>query len=326
MMDTLLVDRYGRRVKNLRIALTKRCNLRCIYCHGEGEAENRSNRSVREIDPTTIHTLTEVAVKHGVEKIKFSGGEPLLRRDLPDILSDLPDLKDVSLTTNGTLLSKRAEDLADSGLDRVNVSLDTLRPEVYRLITQTNRDYHTKVLDGIHAAISAGLTPVKVNMVLLGGLNDSEVWDMVEFTRGCGEEVILQLIELMSFKGLPERVVEVDMNEIEKRLDEKASHSVEREMHRRRKYYIDGAEVELVRPIDNSTFCQNCNRLRVTSDGKLKTCLLHNKNLIDIMGRRRGEMEELLQEAVLRREPYYKPEEEIERQGLCCRVNSNTSS
>jgi len=305
LIGDALVDRYGRKVKSLRIALTNRCNLRCIYCHGEGEAHMNTPRE--EIDSKTIHTLARVAVRHGVDKIKFSGGEPLLRRDLPDILSGLPDLKDVSLTTNGTLLSKKAEGLADSGLDRVNVSLDTLHPDVYDTITQTKRNYHTKVMDGIHAAISADLVPVKVNMVLLGGLNDEEVWEMVEFTRGCGEDVILQLIELMDFKGLPDQ--QIDMDEVEKDLDEKASHSVERRMHRRRKYYIDGAEVELVRPIDNSTFCQNCNRLRVTSDAKLKTCLLHNKNLIDIRGKEPGEMEELLKSAVLRREPYCKPEE-----------------
>jgi len=308
-MDDALVDRYGRRVKSLRIALTNRCNLRCIYCHGEGEAHVNTTTTGREIDFKTIHTLARVAVRYGVDKIKFSGGEPLLRRDLPDILSGLPDLKDVSLTTNGTLLSKKASDLADAGLDRVNISLDTLHPDIYDLITQTSRNYHTKVVDGIHAAISADLVPVKVNMVLLGGLNDNEVWDMVKFIRECGENVILQLIELMDFKRLPEQ--RIDMDEVEKDLDEKSSHSVERRMHRRRKYYVNGAEVELVRPIDNSTFCQNCNRLRVTSDAKLKTCLLHNNHLIYIKGKEPEEMEELLREAVLRREPYCKPEEEM---------------
>jgi cyclic pyranopterin phosphate synthase len=296
------VDKYGRRVKSLRISLTSRCNLRCIYCHNEGESN--VNGKV-EITPETIHALAGVAAKHGVDKIKFSGGEPLLRCDLTEILSGLPHLKDVSLTTNGTLLSQKAGDLAEAGLHRVNISLDTLKPETYNQITRT-KSYHSKVLDGIHAAIDAGLTPVKINMVLLKGLNDDEIWDMIRFVKQYREEVILQLIELMDFQQIPQYQINMDM--IQQKLEQEATHIKERSLHRRKKYYLDGVEIELVRPLDNSTFCANCSRLRVTCDGKLKTCLLQNNNLVDIKNKSPEEIEQLLEQTIQQREPYYKPE------------------
>jgi len=299
-----LIDPYNRRIKSLRISITQRCNLNCIYCHREGESESPdTNAPAREISVETIAALVRAALAHGVRRIKFTGGEPLCRSDFAEILQELPPLKDISLTTNGTLLSECAHDLAEAGLHRVNVSLDTLYPDRYRRIT--GHDMLNTVLDGISAAVDAGLTPVKLNMVLLRGTNDDEISEMIDFARKFGPEVvILQLIELMEFG---ESCEHVDMDAIETALALRASDIVTRELHRRRKYLIDGAEVEVVRPIDNSEFCANCNRLRVTSDGKLKGCLLSNHGLVDISSATEEEMYMLLEKAVAMRRPYYSP-------------------
>lgn len=241
-----LIDSYNRRVTSLRISVTQRCNLNCIYCHHEGEVIYAHAHS--EISRDTITALVRAALAHGVEKIKFTGGEPLCRSDFVDIVSELPALKEVSVTTNGTLLSKYAYDLAEAGLRRVNVSLDTLRPDRYQRITGGNSNALDLVLGGVCAAVDAGLTPVKLNMVLLSGINDDEIWDLVDFARS-NRDVILQIIELMDSTGICENV---DMGAVEDALRARASEIITRRMHRRRKYMIDGAEVELVRPIDNS--------------------------------------------------------------------------
>jgi len=290
-----LIDPYNRRIRSLRISVTNRCNLNCIYCHHEGEPAHAQS----EIGRDTIISLVHAALDHDVRRIKFTGGEPLLRSDLADIIGELPRLDEISVTTNGTLLPEYACDLASAGLHRVNISLDTLHPERYRMITGS--DMLDTVLDGVHAAADAGLTPIKLNMVLLNGINDDEIWDLIEFTRSY-RDVILQIIELLDFAGICEPV---DMDAVEDTLRARASRIITRSLHRRRKYLISGAEVELVRPIDNSEFCAHCNRLRVTSDGKLKGCLLSNENLVDISHASEEEMHALLEKAVAMRKPYY---------------------
>lgn len=298
-----LIDPYNRRITSLRICITQRCNLNCIYCHGEGE----SRRAHNEISIGTITSLVHAALAHDVHRIKFTGGEPLLRSDFTDIIAELPPLDDISVTTNGTLLSKYAHDLAAAGLHRVNVSLDTLQPVRYRMITGSGM--LNAVMDGIHAAADAGLTPIKLNMVLLKGINDDEIWDIVDFTQVYKNNVILQIIELMDVTGIDGGIDGgVDMDAIEDALRARASTIITRSMHRRKKYLIDGAEVELVRPIDNSEFCAHCNRLRVTSDGKLKGCLLCNDHLVDISDASEEEMPQLLEKAVSMRKPYCYPD------------------
>lgn len=292
-----LTDAYGRTIKSLRLSLTNRCNLRCIYCHREGDTRHIK----KEMAVETVVNIVRAAQVYSVNKVKFSGGEPLMRDDFEEIIKALPDLKDVSATTNGTFLQERAQSLADSGLDRLNISLPTLSPEIYRKITGGDL---SRVLAGIDAAVECGLTPVKLNMVLLKGINDKEIGHMMDFIRGFDGKVILQLIELMDFRKTAH--YKVNINEVEDFLESKASDIRERAMHRRKKYYIDGIEVELVRPIDNSHFCANCTRLRVTSDGKIKPCLLRNDNLIDAGNREPGEIAELLKIAVDKREPFYK--------------------
>jgi cyclic pyranopterin phosphate synthase len=299
-MNNTLTDNYNRVIKSLRISITKKCNLKCIYCHQEGE----NQAPAQEMTPETVARIVTAASEFGVDKVKFSGGEPLMREDFEEILAVLPALKNISATTNGVLLSHRAASLADSGLDRVNVSLPSINKEHYGAITGYP-NMLPRVMEGIDAAIDAGLTPVKLNMVLLKGINHSEIDDAINFVGRYNGSVILQLIELMNFRDISKFMVDIDS--VERMLESRASRVIEREMHRRKKYFIDGVEVELVRPIDNSLFCASCNRLRITSSGKLKPCLMRNDNLIEIKdGAMPEEIKELLRKAVLSREPYYK--------------------
>ena len=295
-----LTDSYGRAIKSLRISITKKCNLKCIYCHGEGENSNKG----REMTPERIASIVTSAARFGVSKVKFSGGEPLMRDDLEEIIASLPRLKNISATTNGVMLAQRAASLAESGLDRVNISLPSVNRENYGAITGSSHAL-PKVIEGINAGIDAGLTPIKLNMVLLKGINEFEIDNAIKFISTYDGNVILQLIELMNFKNVSQFMV--DIESVEKMLESRASHIKEREMHRRKKYFIDGTEVELVRPIDNSRFCANCNRLRVTSNGQLKPCLMRNDNLVEIKeGASSSEIDELLKMAVMKREPFYK--------------------
>lgn len=291
-----LTDAYGRTINSLRISLTNRCNLRCIYCHHEGETRHISS----EMTASTITNIVKASKTFGINRVKFSGGEPLMRDDFENIIEALPELKDISATTNGIYLASRAQSLAESGLSRINISLPSLSPEKYRKITGGDI---SRVLAGIDAAVEC-LAPVKLNMVLLKGINDNEIKKMMDFIREYEGKVILQLIELMDFQKTSE--YQVDINEVEKFLESKASNIKERAMHRRKKYFIDGVEVELVRPIDNSHFCANCNRLRVTSDGRLKPCLFRNDNLVDVNNKEPKEIAELLKLVMEKREPFYK--------------------
>jgi cyclic pyranopterin phosphate synthase len=291
----VLKDTYGRPFTNLRIALTARCNLRCTYCHREGE-----HSPAREMTAEEIAGILRVAGKLGIRTVKFTGGEPLLREDLCGIIAAVPPGIESSLTTNATLLADRARELREAGLSRVNVSLDSLRHDRYREITGS--DLLDDVLAGIRAAEEAGLTPIKLNMVLLSGVNEDEVEDFLAFVRG-NRNLILQLIELMEFNRCTSHG---DIDRVEEDLASRSRQILTRRMHHRKKYCLDGAEVEVVRPRHNTEFCAFCNRLRVTSDGKLKPCLLRNDNLVDIRGRSGPELEALFCEAVRRREPFYR--------------------
>jgi cyclic pyranopterin phosphate synthase len=289
-----MVDSFGRPVTGLRIALTPRCNLKCIYCHHEGEVMPKT-----EIPDEMVVNVARAAAELGVRSLKFTGGEPLLRHDLADLISKMPQDLDISLTTNGVFLAEQAHDLARAGLDRVNVSLDSLDREKYRAITGGKVGDLERVLAGIDAAKEAGLLPIKLNVVVLKK-NESEIQELIDFSRRKG--VILQLIELLDLKNLG---ISGDIEGIERGLAAQADSIRTREMHRRRKYFLDGAEVEVVRPMDNTEFCANCTRLRVTSDGKIKPCLLRSDNLIEIDTCDTEKIKELLMAANARREPYF---------------------
>jgi cyclic pyranopterin phosphate synthase len=289
-----LKDTFNRPVSNLRISLTPRCNLSCIYCHREGEKAPQGPLSATE-----IAEVLRVAAGFGIRSVKFTGGEPTLRPDLIEIIKSVPAGMESSITTNGTLLAGLAADLRQAGLRRVNVSIDSLDPATYKKITGTDR--LSDVLEGIDAAIASGLTPVKLNMVVLKGINDHEIDDFLTYVRG-NRDLVLQLIELMNFNDCD---YHGDLNGLETSLASRSKQIVTRRMHHRKKYCLDGAEVEVVRPLHNTEFCAFCNRLRVTSDGKLKPCLLRTDNHVDIRGKSGKELEDLFIEAVRRREPFY---------------------
>ncbi len=303
----MIYDNYGRPVLNLRISVTQKCNMHCPYCHREGETNPSTVMSVEEI----VH-IVKIALSLGISRVKLTGGEPLLREDILDIvggIAELRGLRDLSMTTNGTFLEAMAKDLKIKGLNRVNVSLPTLNPETYRNLRGGNlRD----AIEGVRAAVEAELYPVKLNMLILKNVNEREVERMIQFAERT--MTILQLIELEPL-NLTESYYEryhLDLNEIEQRLKEQALEVRTREyMQNRRIYFLPKVKVEVIHPIENTEFCARCTRIRVTSDGKLKPCLMRNDNLVDILtplrnGANDEELTKIFFEAVKRREPYYK--------------------
>ncbi|WP_297499643.1 GTP 3',8-cyclase MoaA [Thermococcus sp.] len=307
----MLYDRFGRPVTNLRISLTQECNFHCFFCHREGQRFNARD----EMRPEEIERLVRIASRLGIRKVKLTGGEPTIREDILEIVKRIkPYLIDLSMTTNGSRLKELAKPLAKAGLDRVNVSLHSLRRDVYRKITGV--DMLETVLEGIEEAVKY-LSPVKLNMTIMKGLNDGEIWDMVEFSARTG--AILQLIELEAPREMTEtaffRKYFYPLKPVERELEERAVETRERRMHRRKKYFIPTdygiAEVEVVRAMHNTVFCANCTRLRITSNGMFKTCLLRNNDLIDFItamrnGASDGEIVEIFKKAVLMREPYWR--------------------
>lgn len=291
---SMLTDPSGRTVSNIRISLTQSCNLNCIYCHAEGEKNPE-----QELSAEQIAEILRVAQSFGIRSVKFTGGEPLMRPDLAQIIRSVPPGMQASLTTNGTLLADRAQELKDAGLNRVNISLDTMDPERYEQIA--GKPMLGEALAGIDAALEAGLTPVKLNMVVLSGINEDEVDTFIDFAR-TNSNLVLQLIELMDFRDCDHHG---DVKGIEERIAAMADRVETRRMHHRKKYFVRGAEVEVVRPLHNTEFCAYCNRLRLTSDGKLKPCLLRSDNLVDIRGLHGAALEEAFREAVKRRAPYF---------------------
>ncbi len=290
-----LHDTFGRPISNLRISVNSGCNLHCVYCHREGETKPENPISLED-----IKAILEVAGNLGIRTVKFTGGEPLLREDIVEIIRAVPPGIESSMTTNGTLLGSLAHDLREAGLARVNISLDSLNPETYKSITGTG--LLSDVLEGIEAARDAGLTPIKINMVLLKGINEGEIDDFIQLVSG-DRHLILQIIELMDLGGCP---LHADLSELEEKIALHSRKVITRRMHHRKKYCYEGAEIEFVRPWHNSDFCNHCTRMRVTSDGKLKPCLLRDDNLVDIRGKRGEELQQLFLAAAKKREPYNK--------------------
>jgi cyclic pyranopterin phosphate synthase len=289
-----LKDPYNRPVSNLRVSVTPECNLSCIYCHREGEKAPTHPLTTKEIGD-----VLSTAAKFEIRSVKFTGGEPLLREDFVDIVRLVPDSMESSITTNGILLADYASELKDAGMSRVNISLDSLDQETYRKITGSDR--LSDVLEGIDVALDAGLTPIKLNMVMLRGINDHELEDFYAYIRN-NRNLILQLIELMSLGGCE---CHSDLQSLENELAGRSKVILTRRMHHRKKYCLDGAEIEVVRPLHNTEFCAFCNRLRVTSDGNLKPCLLRSDNHVNIRGKTGIDLENAFIEAVNRRAPFY---------------------
>ncbi|WP_458404614.1 GTP 3',8-cyclase MoaA [Methanobrevibacter sp.] len=307
MLENVVLDKYERPILSLRITLTNRCNVNCLYCHHDGMVKSSDEMTADE-----LHTICKIAKKIGVRKIRLSGGEPLLKKDIVEIVKKIAslDFKDISMTTNGILLEKYAQDLKDAGLDRVNVSLDTLNRETFEFITK--KDYLEDAKKGILKAVEVGLYPVKINMVIMKDINQNEIDDMFEFCKE--NDIVLQLIELIESENCDDDKFSEDyhykLDDIEKELADIADDVREREfMQGRKKYYIDGGEIEVVKPVDNAKFCAKCSRLRITPDGKIKPCLLRNDNLVELISHvRNGENEETLEEIFMnginKREPF----------------------
>lgn len=303
----MIRDDYGRPTTNLRISITQRCNLRCPYCHREGQTPSSTEMSADE-----ILKITRIALALGISGIKLTGGEPLLRSDIFEIvkgIAELRGLRDLSITTNGTLLSSRAKDLHENGLPRVNVNIPTLNSRTYRELTGGNLK---KALDGVGAAVESGLYPVKLNMLVLRGINDEEIPKMISFAKHSG--TILQIIELEPVNVNPSYYSRYHqpLNSVEEELQKQALQIKTRQnMQNRRIYFLPDAKVEVIRPIENTEFCSHCPRIRLTSDGRLKPCLMRNDNLVDVLTPLRNGADDealtkLFVESIRRREPYYK--------------------
>ena len=295
-----LVDPFGRRVRDLRISVTDRCNLRCRYCLPEEEQVWLDRSELLSFEE--IERVARVFVgRFGVESIRLTGGEPTLRAQLPRLVARLaPLVEDLSLTTNGVSLALLADDLASAGLRRVNVSLDSLRTE--RFATLTGRDRLAQVLEGIDAAVAAGLSPVKVNCVVMRGLNDDEVVDLAAYGRDRG--VTMRFIEFMPLDsgGGWSRGSVVTAEEILSAIG--SVHPLEavgtRQSEPAERYrYLDGAgEVGVVASVTRA-FCGSCDRVRLTAEGTLRNCLFSHReaDLRDVL--RQGGSDEDLAEAIV---------------------------
>lgn len=307
-MTAPLTDRFGRVHDDLRLSVTDRCNLRCAYCM-PAEPEWFPRRELLTFEELTH--LAEVAARSGVRRLRITGGEPLVRRDLPELVAQLggvAGIEDLSLTTNGVLLtSAMAAELRAAGLERVNVSLDTLDPELFARLTR--RDLLGRVLDGLAAARAAGLGPIKVNTVLLRGINDGEIESLAVHAREHGWE--LRFIEFMPLEN--DRTWELDRvvtgEEVRRRIA--ACWPIERDpagdphAPAARWLYADGKGT--LGFIDSVTrpFCATCSRLRLTADGKLRVCL-YDDDETDLKtplraGAGDAELERLLRSAVARK-------------------------
>lgn len=275
-----LVDTMQRPLRDLRISVTDRCNFRCVYCMPKeifGPDYEFLNRS-QILTFEEITRLARVFVSHGVKKIRLTGGEPLVRKDFPELigmLADIPDL-DLTMTTNGTLLPKFAQQLKDAGLKRVTVSLDSLDNKIFKSMNDVDFPVE-KVIEGMDAAAAVGLTPIKVNMVVKRGMNESSILPMARFFREKG--YILRFIEYMdvgSTNGWRMNDV-VSAKEIVSIINaemplEPADPNYRGEVAERWRYKGGGGEVGVIASVTQA-FCRDCNRARLSAEGKLYTCL-----------------------------------------------------
>ncbi len=291
----MLNDSFGRIHSYLRLAVTDRCNLRCRYCMPDTGVDFKPHHGILTFEE--IHRLVSIFSMLGIRKIRLTGGEPTVRKNvsrLVSLISALPGIEEVTMTSNGILLAEAICDLHRAGLRRVNISLDTLRPNRFRAITR--RDGIDKVLASIDKALSLNMRPVKLNVVVMRGVNDDELRDFADFAIRKG--VTVRFIEFMPFAGNRwQSEYFISSDEIRKRLarafvlrplDEENSSSA-------REWEItgEGTRIGFISPVSDH-FCASCNRLRLTVDGALRTCLLNNAeiSLRDLL--RRGASDEEL--------------------------------
>jgi cyclic pyranopterin phosphate synthase len=293
-------DSFHRKIDYLRLSITDRCNLRCSYCMPESGVSKQDHAEILRYEE--IIRLVRIAVSVGISKVRITGGEPLVRKDVLSLcenISRVPGLRSLSLTTNGVLLSDFAVGLLQAGIRRINVSLDTLKPERFAKIAR--KDLFSQVWAGIMAAVDAGISPVKLNAVIMCGVNDDEIEDLARLTFQFPFHV--RFIEFMPFRELDHESVFIPAAEILERLKRVApleasiaGQSNGPALH----YRFQGAQgkIGIISPVSDH-FCPSCNRLRVTSDGKLRTCLFSSDET-DLRGPlRQGASDEEIAAAML---------------------------
>lgn len=310
MAEGLLKDKFGRTIRDLRISVTDRCNFRCFYCIPDEDIVWKRRQELLTYEEIIL--IAEVAASMGVEKLRLTGGEPLLRRDiefLVERLARISGVRDLALTTNAHGLAERARALRSAGLDRITISCDSLKREVFREITR--RDELQSVLDGIDAAIAAGFPPPKINCVVIRGMNETEVADFADFAREKG--ISMRFIEYMPLDNAHQwdRTMLVGGREIRERIEERHQLiQVQRDAPSEtamRFVFADGApgEIGIIAPV-TMAFCGACSRLRLTADGNLRTCLFSmvDHNIRDRVrrGDAREEIAQFMIDTVMKKE------------------------
>ena len=290
-----MIDNFGREINYLRISVTDLCNLRCIYCMPECGVQKLGHQNILSVEE--IEEIAKAAVRLGIKKIRVTGGEPLVRRGIEDIIeriSSIEGLSEVCLTTNGVLLPEKIDGLIKSGLTRINISIDSLERDLYKEITRGG-DFDA-AMRGVDAVINAGLTPLKINAVLIGGVNNSQVVPLTELTKE--NDIHIRFIEIMPIGECAswnkERFISGDtVLKMIPDLELVGTDGVAR-TYRRKGYK---GTVGLINPI-SSHFCGECNRIRITSDGILKPCL-HSGDEILLKGLHGEELYERMKNGIL---------------------------
>jgi len=272
-----LFDSYGRRINYLRISVTDRCNLRCIYCMPPEGVPSIPHSKILSYEE--INIIVQAAAEMGINKIRLTGGEPLVRPDLPtliEMLSRVKGINEIAMTTNGTLLKEYAIELKQAGLTRINISLDTLKADRFRQITRLGK--LKDVLTGIEAAYEANLDPIKINMVVMRGINDDEVVDFAKLSYEKGWHI--RFIEIMPFSSVAEFVPSSEIRQRIASLDTLEPCSPITGNGPTKYYHLRGAigTVGFISPL-SEPFCSACNRLRLTSNGRLCPCLLSDSGI-----------------------------------------------
>ena len=276
----MIFDSYNRKITYLRVSITDRCNLRCFYCIPKGDIKFKEKREFLSFEE--IERVLKIFVQCGIEKIRITGGEPLLRTNFVDFIKrilKIQKIKDLSITTNGLLLKKFAKELKDAGLNRLNISLDTLNPDKFRKITKLGE--LSNVLDGIELAKNIGFSPIKINVVVLKGINDDELVKFIEFSQKFN--LIIRFIEYMpssvdidwkkKFFSRQEILSKIAHLVYDSPTEFKAPPEISNGIYLR----VKGTQnfVGLISPISHN-FCSMCNRFRLTADGNLRVCLFNN--------------------------------------------------
>jgi len=317
---------FGRNINYLRISVTDRCNLRCIYCMPLEGVPQMSHSELLSYEE--IQTVVRAAAELGINRIRLTGGEPLVRAELPELvrmLSRIEGIEELSLTTNGVFLKKYALELKQAGLSRVNVSLDTLKADTFRYITRLGE--LQGVLEGIEAAKKAGFEPVKTNTVVMRGINDDEILDFAKMTYEDGWHV--RFIELMPFKGVVEFVPSIELRQHISLLGKLEPCASITGNGPAMYYRLPGARgtIGFISPLTETSFCSRCNRMRLTSDGKLRPCLLREDEIdlklplrSDEIGAPMKELKRLILKAVAS-----KPEHHHLNEGVARLVNRKMS-